>query len=315
MIFLFLVDPLQSLNLVKDTSYPLMQEVQRRGHTIFVVYKDGVYLKKNQLFFNVIEIEINSKHKYPFIITKELVINSKEIDVIMIRLDPPFDSTYLTLTWLFDFVSDNTLMINSALGIRKTNEKICAHHFPEITPPTIITSHIRHYHDFLNKYQKVVVKPLNGLGGQGIFIVDYDDSNKNVIFETSSENNSAYVVVQHYIEASKEGDKRILLLDGKPLGAILRKHSSSDHRNNFFAGGTPHLTEITQHDKHIIRMIKPYLLVNGLHFVGIDIMGKYLIEINVTSPTGLQEINLLEGLQLETDILKWIENHTHFMAQ
>ena len=210
-------------------------------------------------------------------------------------------------TWLLERASKNVKVINSPTGIRTVNEKIWATQFTSLIPDTVISRKIEDFNDFLNQQKEIIIKPTDGFGGSGVFKISKDAPNKNVSFEVLSEKGRKEVIMQQYIPEASIGDKRILLLNGEPLGAVLRVHGKDDHRNNFYAGGRPEPCEITDRDMEIIEELKPHLIELGLYFVGIDMLGDYLIEVNVTSPTCLQEMNRLYGKKLHHEVIEFAE--------
>ena len=308
--FAFLIDPPETLNLKKDTSLALMLGAQRRGHRVFIFHKNEVNILNEEVFITFTEVVLDENFKTPFLRKKKLAMPAADLDVIFIRMDPPFDETYLHLTWFLEIASKNTLIINDPKGIRDVNEKIWIHNFPRLIPESLITPCPLEYKSFLQKHEKVILKPTDGFGGKGIFISSIDDHNANVIFETLMERGS-YVIIQEYIPQSQAGDKRILLLEGEPIGAVLRVNQGPDHRNNFAAGGIPKAIEINKRDKEIISELKPFIIKKKLYFIGIDILGDFLTEVNVTSPTGLREVNQIYNLALEEKIINLAEEKVH----
>ncbi len=200
-------------------------------------------------------------------------------------------------------------MINNPTGIRETNEKLYSLFFPEIIPQSMVTKNIAQLQDFLDKCGgQMVVKPLDGYGGEGIFYVREGDRNENVILEVITKFQTEYVIAQKFIEEVSEGDKRIIILNGKPLGAVLRvPKPGGEFRSNFHSGGSPAKSALTERDLEICKHIAPRLRADGLYFVGIDVIGGYVTEINTTSPTGVQEINNLNGVKLETQVIEFAE--------
>jgi glutathione synthase len=198
--------------------------------------------------------------------------------------------------------------------LRTVNEKLWATQFVDLVPRTLVTSKLALYKQFVAEHDRAIVKPTDAKGGEGVFIVRRGDSNANVIFETLSHNKTREVIVQQYIPEAERGDKRILLLGGEYLTACMRIHGADDHRNNFFAGGKPAPAELTERDQQIIDALAPHMVALGLHFVGIDVIGDYLIEVNVTSPTCVQECNRLYERQHEDDVIAYIEKLTHLAA-
>ncbi len=304
----FLMDPLESVIFEKDTTFVIMLEAYRRGHRVFFLPKGGISHESPGCFkFRGQEVIPQDDKNTPFLIKGPALLNDENLDGLMIRTDPPFDYDYLMHTWLLQQLPENITIINRPEGIRTANEKIWPMQFPDLIPPTLLSRDKGILSDFIQKHNSVIGKPTDGFGGQAVFRILADDSNKNVILETLTHGFTRDIILQPYVPEAGHGDKRILLLNGEPLGAVLRRHPPTDHRNNFFSGGQPHPADISDRDRHIIRTLKPHLFRLGLYFVGIDIIGDFLIEVNVTSPTCLQEMNRLGQVKLEKDILDFIE--------
>ena len=307
--FLFLMDPLETVKVYSDTSFIFMLGAHQRGHKVFYLPSGGISLKKGLVHFKVTEvIPVVREEGMPFDIVGETVLTEKEASAVFIRTDPPFDAEYLMNTWLLERAESNVAVINSPHGIRTVNEKVWATQFTELIPRTVISRHLSDFKEFLAEEKNIIIKPTDGFGGVGVFKISEDAPNKNVSFEMLSDRDQKEVIMQQYIPEAAIGDKRILLLDGDPLGAVLRVHGEDDHRNNFYAGGKPVESEITHRDLEVIKTLKPYLKKLGLHFVGIDMLGDYLIEVNVTSPTCLQEMNRLYDCKLEDKVIQFAEN-------
>ena len=306
--FLFLMDPLNTVNIEKDTTFALMLGAHRKGHKIFYIPDGGITFREGQLFFNATPVVPQRNAENPFVEQEPLILEETDVHVIFIRNDPPFDRQYLFNTWMLDKLTHRVPILNSPQGIRTVNEKIWATRFTSIIPKTLVSRQKDDLTDFIHDFKHVIAKPIDGFGGQGIFQIKEGDLNTNVILETLTGRWKQDIILQQYVPAAQNGDKRILLLDGEPLGAVLRVHSKDDHRNNFFAGGKPHAAEITERDQEIIETLSPHLKRLGLYFVGIDIIGDYLIEVNVTSPTCLQEMNRLYGKELEDAVIEFAEN-------
>ena len=305
---LFLMDPIENINPSKDTTLLFIRESISRGETPFYMPQGGITIENGKFFFSVQEILIDDSMSFPIILKDPIVLDEVSIKMIFIRTDPPFDTEYLNDTWLLDLIKDRVLVVNNPTGIRQVNEKLWCSKFVDFVPETLITRHRDFFLSFLKKHNTVILKPLNGFGGKGIMKLDKEDPNLNSIFEVMTNDSNNDVMIQRYIPESKNGDKRILLFNGEPLGSVLRLHGDFDHRNNFFAGGTPQKSTLTARDLEICRHLGPFLRELGLYFVGIDIIGDYLIEVNVTSPTCMQEINRFEGVFLEKIIFEELEN-------
>lgn len=285
----FLIDPPESLHIEKDTSFALMLEAQRRGHSIYVLERGDLSLAEGKLEIAARAASVLDDKAKPFTLSAYQHHTADFFDILFIRTDPPFNTDYITDTWLLSQAGKKPVVLNSPPGLRTINEKIWAAQFTDFTPPTLITAKISEFRDFLKKHETVVVKPTDGFGGSAVFIVKAGDKNTAVVFETLRKT-SGYVIVQAYLPAATEGDKRILLLNGEVLGAVLRHHSGEDHRNNFAAGGKAQKATITATDRAICAALKPHLIELGIFFAGIDIIGRKLIEVNVTSPTCLREM-------------------------
>lgn len=305
--YVFLMDPLENVIAQKDTSLALMVGAHRKGHKVYFLPDGGIVVKGEKLQFHVHEVTPQFEDQQTFVDGGALVLSQDEVDVVFVRNDPPFDERYLQNTWLLDLLPARVVVINRPSGIRATNEKIWATRFSSIVPKTLIGSNKDDLITFLKEEKDIIAKPTDSFGGQSVFHISANGPNAIVILETLTENWHRDIILQKYIPAAEKGDKRILLLNGDPLGAVLRLHSEDDHRNNFFAGGKPVATEITKRDQEIINILKPELQKLGLYFVGIDIIGDYLIEVNVTSPTCLQEMNRLYDCQLEDKVINFSE--------
>lgn len=309
---LFIMDPLESVDVCKDTSFAFMTGAVRRGHTVFYVPAGGISLDRGRVVFDCLPVvpRPDLQETRGFERGQWTRMSDEQVGAVFIRSDPPFDDRYLMDTWLLDRLPRtprNIPVINSPHGIRTVNEKLWATQFVDLVPPTVVTGKRDLFADFLAEHGQIVAKPTHGHGGMGVFFIKRGDSNATVIFEMLTDHGRKEAILQPFVKEAEVGDKRILLLEGEPLGAVLRVHSGSDHRNNFFAGGKPQATQITARDRQIIDTLRPHLKALGLPFVGIDVIGDFLIEVNVTSPTCLQEMNRLYGQQLEDRVIEHVE--------
>jgi len=302
---LFLMDPLETVDYLKDTTFAFMLGAKARGHECFYLPESGITLDGNTARFDVRPVVPHDDPEHLFDVSPATLMT--DVDAVFIRNNPPFDAQYLMNTWLLEPLSERVAVINSPAGIRGANEKLWAMNFPELMPPTQVTSSLEQFQAFLSENETIVAKPTDGFGGQGVFIIRGEGLNARVIFETLSHNETRHVVLQGMVADAARGDKRILLLNGEILGAVLRVQEGDDHRNNFFAGGKPHPAEVTARDREIVDALKPRLAAMGLYFVGVDILGDFLIEVNVTSPTCLQEINRLTDQRLEDRVIAFAE--------
>ena len=304
----FLMDPLESLDLNGDTTFALALEAQRRKHNINFFKPEDLILKFNSVYANICSFELYSKNsinkfKYSDFKTKPL----KDYDVVLMRQDPPFDMSYITATHILEKLPDSTLVVNNPFEVRNSPEKIFVTEFSHLMPKTIITRNIKAIQDFRNEFNDIIIKPLYGNGGQGIFHVLPDDENFNSILEMFFVQNKEPLIIQEYLKDVRGGDKRIILLNGEAVGAINRIPKLGESRSNMHVGGKPEKTELTDRDKHICNEISDILKRKGLYFVGIDVIGNYITEINVTSPTGIREIRNLDSVAIEEMFWDFVE--------
>lgn len=294
---LFVVDPLPALSPEADSTYVMITEALRRGHRPYAVTLDGLSCVADEAFARAVPIAVDGPGA-PVLASGE----SKRrplgsFDVVCMRKDPPFDQNYLVATWLLERARGQTLLINDPQGLRDLNEKLAILAFPDLTPPTRILRSREDLHATLDDFGgRMIVKPVFGFGGRAVLQARKDDPNLNALFELATEEGAEWTVAQAFVEAAKIGDKRILLVDGTPVGAVLRVPADGEGRSNFHVGGSAAQTELDADDRRICAALGPYLRARGQFFVGIDVIGGKLTEINVTSPTGMQEINRLDGL-------------------
>tara|TARA_Y100001935_G_scaffold210729_1_gene180733 strand:- start:3002 stop:3946 length:945 start_codon:yes stop_codon:yes gene_type:complete len=300
---LFWMDDPRSFKPKKDTTYLLIHECQLRGHSTFYIHDIGI--QNNELIISAQKIdtfEIGETINFNPTVQK---LTPEMIQMIWIRKDPPVNASYVRDLLIFQQFSDRIKFINHPLGVLKTNEKLAATQFTDFTPETLISQNKNDLLEFIQAHRECVLKPLNGYGGRGIFKVSMNDTNLLPMLELSTDDFSTQIVCQKTVR-HEQGDKRIILLNQKAIGAINRVNHTG-HRNNFMSGGHAEQAIITEHDQKIISAIAPLLEENGLAFVGIDIIDHHLIEINVTSPTGIQEINQLNKVKIQQDIITAME--------
>lgn len=305
----FVMDPVETINTEKDTTFVIMLEAQARGHEVWYLELKDMFVKEAQAFGKVTPISLErSEEFYKLGETQTLPLDS--FDAVWMRKDPPFNQDYIYSTYILSLIDeDKTKVINKASGIRESNEKLYSLYFPEFIPESTVTKDIAQLEKFLDEAGgQIVVKPLDGHGGEGVFYVREGDRNANVILESITNFGTQYVIAQEFIEKVSEGDKRIILLNGEPLGAVLRvPKPGGEFRANFHSGGSPVQSNLTERDMEICKAIGPRLRKDGLYFVGIDVIGGYVTEINTTSPTGIQEINVLNSVKLETQVIEFAE--------
>jgi glutathione synthase len=293
------LDPLGELHPRKDSSIVLMTEAQRRGHSIYCFEQQGLFVKDGEVFAPMLKINIRHSSKKWFHVEETLIQNLDKCDIILMRKDPPVDMQYIYTTQLLEIAERKGVkVINKPQALRDVNEKLFISWFPECCVPALVTSSPAQLKEFLQKHNDVIIKPLNGMGGLHVFRVRNDDPNVNVIIEVVTENYKTRAMAQRYIpEVQRVGDKRIIMFHGEPLPyAITRMAKKGETRANLAAGGQYVKAEFTEHDRWICKQVGPTLKEKGLFFVGLDVIGDYLTEINVTSPTCLKQIDEVHGI-------------------
>lgn len=288
---LFILDPLDSLKTYKDTSIAIMRHAALRGHTLSICYQQDVLLRNQEVKLNVKKLAFLEGNEWYKLGAAEEVF-PQNFDAIIMRKDPPFDNEYLYSTYLLELaVNQGARVINNPIAIRGWNEKLSITKFPQFTPEFLVTSQMDSILAFLNSHQDIVVKPLDGMGGSGVFRLTLNDPNIGVILETSTQHGAKTIMAQRYLPQILQGDKRILVIDGEPLPyALARIPKAGETRGNLAAGGTGVAQKLTPRDLDIATTVGKTLKAEGLFLVGLDVIGDYLTEINVTSPTGMVEI-------------------------
>ena len=304
----FLMDPLEKLDLKGDTTFALALEAQNRGHEIFFFTPENLILKSNRVFANICKIElsnINNEESYRYL-NKE-VYPLTDYDVVMMRQDPPFDLSYITATHILEKLPKSTLVVNNPFEVRNAPEKLFVTNFPHLMPKTLITRDIQAIKSFRDDFRDIIIKPLYGNGGQGVFHVQPNDENFNSILEMFFDQNREPLIIQEYLKDVRNGDKRIILLNGEIVGAINRRPQKGESRSNMHVGGQAEKTVLTERDKFICKEISQSLIEKQLFFVGLDVIGDFITEINVTSPTGIREIRSHEAIFIEQIFWNFIE--------
>ncbi|WP_414545676.1 glutathione synthase [Nostoc sp. CCY0012] len=313
----FIIDPIHQLDPCHDTSVALMEAAQTLGHEIWVTQANLLSVVDSKAWAMLQQVELvpvqlvsgrwiaaNPWYK----LSTGCFTALETMDAVFMRTDPPINDAYLYATYVLDCIDQQkTLVINSPSGIRGANEKMYALQFTDAIPETIVSADKQLIRQFLEAKGAAIIKPLGNKAGEGILFLQPGDRNFNSIVELSTLRGRIPVMVQTYLPKAKEGDKRIILLDGKPIGALNRLSSSDDFRNNMAAGGTVAQTEITPREYEICTQISATLRKDGLIFVGIDVIGGYLTEVNVTSPTGIREIDRLDNTHLGYQVIEWVE--------
>ncbi|MCS6781756.1 MAG: glutathione synthase [Gloeomargarita sp. SKYBB_i_bin120] len=311
----FVIDPLERLDPGHDSTVALMEAACQRGHEVWVTTIDQLSVQDGQTWAWLRPVQIQpvrlqqGRYEIPqpwYRLGEPAHLALGEMTAVWMRKDPPVDTAYLWATYLLDHVPPGTLVLNRPSALREANEKMYALRFPHLLPPTLVTSQLTFIRKFLARYGPAVLKPLGGKAGEGILYLDPADRNVASLVELSTAGRLP-VMVQMYLPEIRQGDKRVILLDGEPIGAVNRIPSGHDFRGNMAVGGQAVAAEITPRDREIAAHLRPALQAAGLYFVGIDIIGGYLTEINVTSPTGIREIDRLSGTQLGQTVIAWLE--------
>jgi len=308
--FVFVMDPVSTVIVDEDTTFALMLEAQTRGHHIDHCLASDVGLRGRRVVARARHATMQLDAEEPITLGKPEDVDLVDVDAVFIRKDPPFTDAYLWLTLVLDHLEGSTLVVNSPRGLREANEKLYAHHFPEIVPPTIMTSHKDEILRFLSDVGgKAVIKPIDGHGGEGVFLLAEGDTNLNALIEAVTHLGRRNAIVQALIpEVYDEGDKRILLVKGELLGVVGRVPRKGDLRSNVHVGGSATPAELTDADRKIIETIGPRLIADQLFFVGLDVIGGKLIEVNVTSPTLIQQMSRLCGENLSAVVIDRLED-------
>lgn len=316
--FAFIIDSIDRLNPGHDTSVALMEAAQEFGHEVWVTEihqltvidsKAWATLRRSHLM-PVERVENHWVASNPWYdLGKSTLQPLESMDAVFMRKDPPVNVSYLYATYLLDYINpEKTLVINSPKGLRAANEKMYALQFKDVIPETIVSQDKQVIREFIESKGAAVLKPLGGKAGEGILFLEPSDRNFNSIIEISTKQGQEPVMFQTYLPAAKEGDKRIIMLNGKPIGAVNRIPTGKEFRGNMAVGGRVAKTEITAREYEICEYLAPKLIADGLYFVGIDIIGGYLTEVNVTSPTGIREIDLLNDVSLGKQVIEWVIN-------
>jgi glutathione synthase len=302
------MDPIESINIDADSTFALMLEAQARGHALWHYHVRDLALAGNRVVAQARPVTVQRVHGAHWLFgTEEELDLGTAVDVVLMRQDPPFDMAYITATHILEHVHPKTLVVNDPAAVRNAPEKLFVTQFPELMPETLVTADRRQIMRFREQHGDIIVKPLFGNGGAGVFHLRPDDPNLNALIEMFSERSREPLVVQRYVSAVRQGDKRIILVDGVAMGAINRVPAAGEARSNMHVGGRAEKTALTDREREICDRIGPALKARGLIFVGIDVIGGYLTEINVTSPTGLQEVARFDGVQLERAIWDAVE--------
>ena len=301
------MDPIAGVNIDGDSTFRISLEAQARGHSLFYYTPDRLAFQEGRVTARGWPLTVRRVKGDHFTLGAENEVDLSSFDVVWLRQDPPFDMGYITTTHILDLIHPKTLVVNDPFWVRNYPEKLLVLRFPDLTPPTAIARDLRTLRDFREKHGDIILKPLYGNGGAGVFKLAAGDGNLASLFELFFGINREPLIVQKYLPAVTQGDKRVILVDGEPVGAINRVPSQGETRSNMHVGGRPEKVALTDRDREICASIGPLLRDKGQIFVGIDVIGDWLTEINVTSPTGIQELERFDGTNVAEKIWQAIE--------
>ena len=302
------MDPIESVDIDADSTFVLALEAERRGHGLFHYLPRHLTLKNGRVMARARPLSVRRVKGNHFNLGAPIELDLATVDVVLMRQDPPFDMAYITATHLLEHIHPQTLVVNDPVHVRNAPEKLFVTHFPELMPPTLISSDADEIRAFRAEHKDIIVKPLFGNGGAGVFHLKPGDENLNSLLELFTQLYREPIMVQRYVPEVRQGDKRIILIDGEAAGAVNRVPMEGEARSNLHVGGTAVKSVLSKRDREICEAIGPVLKRHGLIFVGFDVIGDYLTEINVTSPTGLQQIDRFDGVNLEGRIWDVIEH-------
>ena len=301
------MDPIEDVDINADSTFRLAEEAQNRGHDLYVYTPNDLTFNRGKIMAKVRSISLKRKIGDHVNFGAVELLALSEFDVIWLRQDPPFDMGYITNTHLLDLIGQKTLIVNNPFWVRNLPEKLLVLEFPDLIPETVISRDLEEIKRFKNEFKDIIIKPLYGNGGAGIFRLREDDKNLTSLHELFSNMSSEPLIAQAFLPDVKKGDKRIILVDGEPVGAINRVPKAGETRSNMHVGGKAEPAKLSQRDREICRSIGPILKNKGQVFVGIDVIGDYLTEINVTSPTGIQELERFDKVNIAEMIWHAVE--------
>ena len=301
------MDPIEKIDIQADSTFVLALEAQARGHGLFHYLPTDLSYRHGRVVARARPLQVRREAGAHFTLGGPEEIDLATLDVVLMRQDPPFDLAYIAATHLLDRVHPGTLVVNDPTSVRNAPEKLFVTQFAELMPPTLITYDARLIKEFREEHGNIIVKPLYGAGGSGVFHLGPEDENLNSLLEFFGQYLKEPLMVQRYIPEVRQGDKRIVLIEGRARGAVNRIPARGESRANMHVGGRAEKATLSRRDREICEALGPMLEEQGLTFVGIDVIGGYLTEINVTSPTGLQEIDRFDGVSLEAEIWDAIE--------
>jgi glutathione synthase len=301
------MDPIERINIRGDSTFALLLEAQARGHAISYYTPDQLALLDGKVSVSVRSLSVRDKAGDHFTLGEPRHVALGSFDVVLLRQDPPFDLAYITSTHMLERVHPKTLVVNDPAHVRNAPEKVFVTEFPDLMPPTLVTRDLAAIKSFRAAHGDIVMKPLYGKGGEAVFLLSREDLNFGSLYDLFSATFREPWVIQKFLPAVKEGDKRIILVDGEFAGAVNRVPAPDDLRSNMARGGVPKATDLTRREREICARLGPALRERGLLFVGIDVIGDFLTEINVTSPTGIRSVKNLGGADIAALIWDRIE--------
>lgn len=301
----YVMDPIESINIDKDSTFAMMEAAQHHGYLNYYIQPHHLYYAGNQSMAIMQHVSVQRSTDYYRASAPEHLPLS-EMDAIIMRKDPPFDMHYVYSTYFLEQAQEQTLVLNRPASLRDANEKLFALNFPDCIPRTVVGSNKAVIQDFVKAEGKAILKPIDAMGGNGVFVLRAEDSNVGALIDVMTQNQQTPVVVQEYIPEAKDGDIRVLMVNGEVISAFRRVPAAGEHRANLNAGGHAAAYTLTAQDQAICEKVGPLLRSLGLTFVGLDLIGGKLIEVNVTSPTGIQEAYKLTGTNTADVLMKYI---------
>lgn len=301
------MDPMETVNIDGDSTFAMALEAKKRGHKLYHYLPKHLSFRDRKVTARAAELDVRRVQGDHFTLGQRGVMNLADVDVVLMRQDPPFDMSYITATHVLEHIHPKTLVVNDPAHVRNAPEKLFVTHFEDVMPPTLITHDPEEIRAFRAEHKDIIVKPLFGNGGAGVFHIKPDDENLNSLLEIFTQMFREPIIVQTYLPEVRQGDKRVILIDGKGVGAINRIPADGEARSNMHVGGRAVKCEMTKRDHEICEIIGPELKKRGQIFVGIDVIGRYLTEINVTSPTGIQELSRFDGIDVPAMLWDAIE--------
>ncbi|MED7789313.1 glutathione synthase [Francisella sp. 19X1-34] len=314
----FIIDDLNSFNISKDSTFMMLQAAQDKGWEVYTFYLNDLYIINGDPKGNTLKIKIHkNKQTWYEVLSQYNDFSLLDLDCIFMRKDPPFDMEFIYVTYMLDLAKKNgVLIVNNPQALRDFNEKVAISNYPKFAPNTLITRSYKQINKFYEKHKDIIVKPLDGMGGSSIFRIQDGDKNKNVILEVLTEHQSKYIMVQDYQKAIKDGDKRVLIVNGEPIKYLLaRIPSEKDNRGNLAAGATAEVRELKDSDYKIAKKVAKKLKKQGVMFAGIDVIGDKLTEVNITSPTGIQEIYKATKINAASLLMQAVEQKIEKMRE